>query len=280
MFLIKSFSRFEQYDKVVFLLRHMLYLEKLTLYLPIKGRNKPIDGTYIQNDILVYMPQLHSFTFYIYSYVDTSGLSYKLSNEHIQQTLKNIAEENVASIVNYICMNEVACSIFSIPFAFDHLEDVGNKFPNLVFSYVTYLLVQDNDAFKHEFFIRIARSFPLLKHLRIFNIESQLLLHDLLTCSSDKNQLYSIVKYPYLTSLDVKYAHEDYLDQFLNETKAYVPCLTQLGVMDIHLNIVTKNFTREETRHNCAKVKQLFVVGSLVHSNNFYDYFPSFSFSL
>ena len=32
----------------------------------------------------------------------------------------------------------------------------------------------------------------------------------------DNNQSYSLVEYPYLTSLDIEYAHTDYIEQFLN----------------------------------------------------------------
>ncbi|CAF1544752.1 unnamed protein product, partial [Rotaria sordida] len=172
-FSLKSFFRFKQYDKIVSLLRRMSNLEKLTLYLPIKGRNRVIDGTYVQHDILDYMPQLHSFIFYICTYVETVDLSYKFSSEDIQQTLTNIGQQHAISMVNYIHSHRAACSIFSLPFQFDYLKDLGNKFPNILFSYVTHLLVQDTDPFEHEFFMRIARSFPLLKHLRIINVEPQ-----------------------------------------------------------------------------------------------------------
>jgi hypothetical protein len=252
----------------------MSNLEKLTLYLPIKGRNTVIDDTYVQHDILDYMPQLHSFTFYICTYVKTVDLSYKLSSEDIQQTLTNIGQQHVTSIVNYIQGGIAACSIFSLPFEFDYLKHLGNKFPNIVFTYVTFLLVEDTDPFKHEFFIRIARSFPLLKYLRIFNIESQV-LDGLMTFSSDNCQLHSIIEYPHLTILDVKYAHRDYVEQFLNETKAFVPCLTEFGVCVYNLKAVTKDFTREETRRNCAKVKKLIVREPLVYSKDFWFYFPS-----
>ncbi len=95
----------------------MSYLEKLTLYLPIKGRNTVMDGTCVQHDILDYMPQLHSFTFYICTNVETVDLSYKLSGEDIQQTLTNIGQQqNVTSMVNYINGGLAACSIFSLPF--------------------------------------------------------------------------------------------------------------------------------------------------------------------
>ncbi|CAF0824899.1 unnamed protein product [Rotaria sp. Silwood1] len=256
-FSLKSFFRFKQYDKIVSLLRRMSNLEKLTLYLPIKGRNTVIDGTYVQHDILDYMPQLHSFTFYICTYVKTVDLSYKLSSEDIQQTLTNIGQqEHVTNIVNYIQGGIAACSIFSLPFEFDYLKHLGNKFPNIVFSNVTFLLVEDTNPFKHEFFIRINRSFPLLKYLRIFNKESQV-LDDLMTFSSDNCQLHSIIEYLHLTRLDVRYAHRDYVEQFLNETKAFIPCLTVFEVDVDHLKAVTKDFTRKETRRNCAKANDI-----------------------
>ncbi|CAM4815973.1 unnamed protein product [Rotaria magnacalcarata] len=252
-FSLKSICRFQQYDKIILLLRRMSCLEQLTLYIHVKGRNRVLDGTCVQRDILDYMPQLHSFTFYIGTYVNTIGLSYKLSNEDIRRTLTNIGQQHATSIVNYVSTDKAACSIFSLPFAFDYLEHLGNVFPNIVFSYVTYLLVEDDDPFKHEFFIRIARSFPLLKYLRIFNIESAVLC-DLMTFESGNSGSHSIVEYSDLTSLDVRYGHRDYVEQFLNETKTYAPCLTELGVVDIHLKTVTKNFTRDETRHNCVKI--------------------------
>jgi hypothetical protein len=43
------------------------------------------------------------------------------------------------------------------------------------------------------------------------------------------------------------------------------------------LKIVTKNFTRDKTRRNCAKVKQLIIDKIIVHSKDFYDYFPLLS---
>ncbi|CAF3654345.1 unnamed protein product [Rotaria socialis] len=236
----------------------MPYLENLTLYLCIKGQNRIIDGTCIQEDILVYMPQLHSFTFYITTYVASGDLFHNLSRERIQQTLINIGQHNTATIVNYLSRCTAECSIFSLPFTFDYLRYLGNISPNIVFNYVTYLLVEDHDAFGHEFFVRIARSFPLLKHLHILNIQPQLSSN--LTLSSDHSQSYSIIEYPHLTSLDVICSLTDYLEQFLDETKASVPCLTELEVSYRYLKTVTNNFTREETRRNCAKVKKLIAI--------------------
>ena len=51
---------------------------------------------------------------------------------------------------------------------------------------------------------------------------------DLMTFSSDNCQLYSTIEYPHLTTLDMCCAHGEYVEQFLNETKTYMPCLTEL----------------------------------------------------
>ena len=260
----------------------MSNLEKLTLHMSIYGRNRVIDGTYLQHDILDNMPQLHSFTFYICTYVEIIDLSNKLTSEDIQQTLTGIGQQHIISMVNYVRMFvnfdygvRAAYSILSLPFQFDYLRDLGNKFPNIVFSYVTYLLIHDITPFEHEFFMRIARSFPLLKHLCIWNRESQV-LNGLMTFSSNNCQLHSIIEYPHLTILDVKYAHGDYIEQFLNETKAFVPCLTEFGVCIHRLKAVTKDFTREETRRNCAKVKKIFTIyNTFVPSEDLCLYFPS-----
>jgi hypothetical protein len=92
---------------------------------------------------------------------------------------------------------------------------------------------------------------------------------------SGNSESHSIVEYPHLTSLDIRYGLRDYVEQFLNETKTYTPCLTELGVIDVYLKTVTKNLTRDETRRNCAKIKRLFTLGSLDHSRDFCLYFPS-----
>ncbi|CAF0883172.1 unnamed protein product [Adineta steineri] len=245
------------------------------------SRNRVIGGTYVQHDILDYMPQLRSFTFYICTYVDPAVLSCKLSSEDIRIKLRNIGQQHVSSMVNYVisevnCIYGVraACSVFSLPFGFDYLRDIGNNFPNIVFSYVTYLVIQDIIPFEHEFFMRIARSFPLLKHLFIRNEKSQN-LNGLMTLSSENCLLQSIIEYPHLTVLGVVSAHRDYIDQFLNETKTFVPCLTEFEVYVDDLKTVTKDFTREETRRNCAKVTKITSIEPVVHSEDLCRYFPS-----
>ncbi len=175
-------------------------------------------------------------------------------------------------MVDYFDPSKFICHAFSLPFQFDRLENITNKFPNIVFNTVTRLMVYDQVEFKHEFFIRIARSFPLLKYLTINNIrplfwkfqESPLL---------DKGS-FIIIEYPHLISLDVMNAGS-YLDQFLNENKTRLPRLTELNVSSDIFKEVTENFTRDAARRNCAGVKRCLVRNDITYLENFYRYFPS-----
>ncbi|CAF2513219.1 unnamed protein product [Rotaria sp. Silwood2] len=252
-FSLKCYVQICQYDETILpLLRRMSYLENLTLYLRIKNRDTFIDKIHLENEIHVYMPQLHLFTFYICTYDNTVDLFRYVPSQDIQRNATYVGHQRMATIINYInsyidCT--AVCSIFSLPFAFDRLESIGNIFPDIVFKYVTYLLVQDVVPFNHEFFVRVSRAFPLLNNLRVINTKSQS-ASNVNAFSSDYTQSYSIAEYPYLTSLNVRTACIDYLEQFLNETKTYVPCLTELTTYYQSLRIVTKNFRREETRRN------------------------------
>ncbi|CAF4089413.1 unnamed protein product, partial [Adineta steineri] len=223
-----------------------------------------------ENEILSYIPTLQLFTFYISTYNKTIDLFH---NMVAQQSTIYIKNQHVNSIINYISSWTAVCSIFSIPFEFHRLQDIGNLFPNIIFNHVTYLLVQDIIPLNHEFFIRVARAFPLLKTLRVFNLESQS-SNNTNTCLSKNNNSNLIAEYPHLTVLDVRSGNIDYVEQFLDETKTYVPCLTELIVTYNHLRIVTNNFTRQETRRNCANVQRLEMIRPLVHTHDFYVYFP------
>jgi hypothetical protein len=134
-------------------------------------------------------------------------------------------------------------------------------------------MLQDTIEFEHEFFVRLARAFPSLKYLIVNNIRPPFwIFHKLLS-----DDYYSpIVEYPHLISLDLSDANSYYVDQFLNERKTNLPLLTKLNVPYGYLERVTENFTRDETRRNCAKVKHLiFKDFSKVVSDDVYRYFPS-----
>jgi hypothetical protein len=178
-------------------------------------------------------------------------------------------------MVNYCSPSDMICRVFSLPFKFHRLETIGNNIPNIVFDSVTHLTLRDNDPFRHEFFLRLARAFPFLKSLSINSIQPpNLRRHE---CHRYHTDWCSIVEYPHLISLDINDAYIYYVEHFLNETKTHLPRLTELKIGYKDLEIVTKIFTRNETRRNCAKVKRLIVKYPIVYPKDVYYYFPLLS---
>ncbi|CAF1676580.1 unnamed protein product, partial [Rotaria magnacalcarata] len=258
-FSLKCYCLTNEYDtKILPLLRRMPNLEELSLDIINEYRTTLINGTQINNEILVLMPRLYKFTFYINTETEPNNLAHHLSSDDIKQTFIKLGYQQVCCILNDFT-ETVTCHVFSLPPMFDNMEYIGNTFPSIVFSSVRHLAVHDIVPFKHEFFMRIARFFPLIKQLRVINFEPQT-LNEL---NSQNDQLYSIVEYPYLISLTLSNAHIDYVEQFLNETKTRLPRLTKLHVNYNQLTIVTENFTRDITRINCTNVKELSVAESL-----------------
>ncbi|CAF4381357.1 unnamed protein product [Rotaria sp. Silwood2] len=274
-FSLTSYNFTQEYDNLIIpLLRRMSHLEELTLNILIFDRSTLITGTHLDNEILIHMPRLHTFIFCIISETAITDPAIRISNDDIERTFSNLKHQQVACMVDYFIPLKMVCRVFSLPFKFDRLEHVTNNIPNIVFKSVTRLNLWDKDPFKHEFFVRLTRAFPFLKKLSIWNIQAPFSTFDERHLS-DKDWC-SIVEYPHLISLDVARANTHYVEHFLNETKTHLPHLTELKVTYDDLEIVTKNFTRDETRRSCAGVKRLIVEGPINYSNDVYNYFPLF----
>ena len=69
--------------------------------------------------------------------------------------------------------NMAICAAFSVPFVFDEISYLGNTFPLIVFNRGAHLTVTDTVPFEHEFFARIACSFPSLKYLDVYSSQPQ-----------------------------------------------------------------------------------------------------------
>jgi hypothetical protein len=265
----------KQYDnKLVSLLRRMAYLEKLTLYLRIDNQGVLMDPVCIINEFSRCMSRLHSFKFYLSTDNNRNDFVRYMSSNDIKQNYLNIGYEEVSNIIT--TFEPATYHIFTLPFEFVNLYFISNIFPNIVFNYVTDLTVHDRDPFEHEFFLRVAKAFPLLKEFTVINITPQ--SHNGKK-SSDDIQSYQIVEYPHLTSLDIARTDITYTEQFLNESITHLPCLAELFVSYEDLRIITKDFTSDATRRNCANVKQLFAKQlfmdtQIVGSRDYYIYFP------
>ncbi len=249
----------------------MINLHELTLCLTVLNRTRLIDGIHLQNEILISMPLLNNFIFDIRSWTIVNGLVEPLTNDDIHRTFTDIKYQQIDCSIRYFLGNNILCHVFTLPFPFDYLQCITNNFPNIIFNNVLYLSICDILPFEHEFFIRISQAFPLLKHLTVSNSTPQTWT---LQQQNDNNQSYSIVKYPYLTYLSVMNSDVTYTEEFLLETKTYLPCLNELRVNYEKLKTVTENFTRNATRFNCNRVKSLITEVTFIYSNDFCLYFP------
>ncbi|CAF4884101.1 unnamed protein product [Rotaria sp. Silwood1] len=261
------------YNHILPLLRHMSNIEQLNLLLIFENQTTFINGKHIYDEIIVHMSRLRIFNFCFCTFMRLYQSIDHLSKDDILETFSNNIYQQVDCMIRYRD-TDIIYHVFSLPFMFDYLPFIDNKFLNIIFNHVIRLEVDDEIPFEHEFFMRISLSFPSLKLLRVLNLKPQTSISSNL--SSNDNQLHStIIEFPYLTSLNLLSAHYDYVDQFLNDKKARLPCLTKLAVSDDKLRIVTKEFTNERTRLNCMKVKQLNLGRHRnIDSEDFHVYFP------
>ncbi|CAF4203359.1 unnamed protein product [Adineta steineri] len=254
-------------NRIIPLLHRMPNLEQLLLCLTVRSHNGLIDGTHLQNGILIYMPFLKSFACDIRTRNLNNGLLPILSNDDIRQTLSNIRHGPMIGSIRYFLTNSMLCHVFTLPFAFDRLQYLTNNFPDVLFDRVCYLSISDSFSFEHEFFIRLFQAFPSLKHLTVMNTTAQ----------QNNNQSYSLIEFKNLSYLNVMAADISYLEQFLLNTRTNLPSLTELHANYRHLKYVTEDFTRDATRFNCTKIKKLYTEVNLMYLNDYFHYFPLLS---
>ncbi|CAF1513326.1 unnamed protein product [Rotaria sordida] len=242
----------DYYDEEIRSLLHRMMNLK-TLDLNFSNRNKFIDGDELKANIINYMPQLSNFTFNIVSNSTDFDQFDLRSNEDIQQTFKYFKDYQIISYVDYFeKINESQCHIYSYPYRLNYYKKITNKFPGGLFKYVSYISLHDERPFEYEFFLRIAQSFPFLKRMCLINETG--LNNKQCIKSSNHHENLPIIKYPCLIELDFFQAHEDYIEQFLLDTKTYLPYNVTVLSNYQSMKNVTHNFRRMETQFNCSKV--------------------------
>jgi hypothetical protein len=277
-FSLTCYRSSDRYDNVIVpFLRRMTHIEELTLYIHILGKYPFISGIDIDNEVLAYMPRLQTFSFYVACETDIiNDIDFRQSAIDVEKTFKNILYRQVTCVVDYFMAEYILCRIFSLPFKFSRLKNLGNYFPNVIFNNVTHLSLWDERAFKHEFFLRLSQSFLSLQYLSIWNIRPPTFEFTLFNLHDEDWR--STVQFLHLKSLDIEDACIYYTEHFLNETKTSLPCLTELKISYRDLKAITNNFTRDETRRNCAKIERLFIPHHLVDQNDICHYFPLLSY--
>ncbi|CAF4581714.1 unnamed protein product [Rotaria sp. Silwood2] len=237
------------YDDVVSLVQRMSNLEELNLFF-ISRYGSIIDGNSLETNIINHLTKLNKFTFNIRSIVLLKNLVNLPLNDEIKNTFKNFRNNQIISTVEYFStINQVHCYIYSYPYIWTSYFYITNHFADGLFKCVRRIFLTDERPFEHEFFLRIQNSFPFIEKLCLFNREPQ----------KNDSQQWSIIQYSHLTQLDLRYSHENYVEQFLINTKT---CL--LNNVSLHVNYdslrkATDNFKRDTTRVNSLKIIDLYL---------------------
>ncbi|CAF1284693.1 unnamed protein product [Rotaria sordida] len=143
--------------------------------------------------------------------------------------------------------NQFHCHIYSYPYRLIYYNYVTNNIRGELFKHVCKISLVDERPFEYKFFLQIPKSLSFVSELPIYNWESQ----------KNGKQQCSIIEYPHLTKLALVQNHENYLEQFLNNSKMYLSNNIYLLENYDCLQRVTDNFTSDAKRMNYAKIKYL-----------------------
>ncbi|CAF2739187.1 unnamed protein product [Rotaria sp. Silwood2] len=142
------------------------------------------------------------------------------STEDIQRTFIDFPNNEIISYIDYFPDAERGrCHIYSYPSQMEYYGDISNNFPGGLFNYVRMVSLFDEHSFEHEFFLRIVQSFPFMEKLCLINHKSQ-------NCkqfyeSNNDNRNLSVIEYSFLSELVIVEVHDDYIEEFLLDTKTY-----------------------------------------------------------
>ncbi|CAF1289177.1 unnamed protein product [Rotaria sordida] len=263
------------YDELIVpLLHRMSDLEELDLCLIVSRKKIFIDGNDLKTNIINNMTLLNKFTFNIRSLSRFYNQINFPSNKDIRHTFDGFKDNQIISCIDYFQKrNYGQCHMYSYPYKLKYYDNITNNFPGGIFKCVRTISLFDERPFEHEFFLQISQSFPLIEKLTLINKKPQ--INKFNEQSKDDNRPSLIViQYSHLFELNLIKTHEDYLEQFLLDTKMCLPNSIFLHINYQLLKEVTHNFTRNSTRNNCAKIRVIFLYNTLGFPEHLKDYFP------
>jgi len=242
--------KIDYYDEILLpLLHRMSKLEELRLYLKCSRRASFIDGNNLKANIIYFLPRLKKFAFVICSMIIDYKKMNLLTNEDIQNTFGGFPNKNINSYVDYFPnKNESQCYVYSFPFTLTSYERITNNFPGGLFTFVRKISLFDERAFEHDFFRRIQKSFPFMEGLTVVNWHAQN------KKLQNVNEYSTLIHYHHLTCLDLLEVHDDYIEEFLLDTKTSLPFNIKVYVYYEAIRRITCDFQRTETRINCSKM--------------------------
>jgi len=244
------------------LIKRMTNLEELSLCFV--NECQIVDGDNLEENIINHMSKLNKFTFNIGSlvrFVDENNIP---SNEDIKKTFENFNNIIISNIDYFPKKNLFYYHIYSYPYTWNIYYYITNNFSGGLFKSVREISLFDEHPFEHDFFLRITQSFPFVNKINIHNYEAQ----------ENNHHEQRIINYHHLINIDLAEAHEDYLDEYLNEKKTCLLNNIHLRVHYDRLKKVTNNFTRDAIPINCSKIIRLLLRNCTMELSKLKDYFP------
>ena len=152
----------------------MSNLEHLHLHLNVCREKTFVDGNDLKTSILNRLPKLKSFEFNIRSSIYSINQIDLPTNEYIQDTFREFKHKKILSSVDYFPdSNSGECYVCSYPLTMTCYERITNNFSGQLFQSVFEVTLSDERSFEHEFFLRIAQSFPFMRKLTVINEKPQ-----------------------------------------------------------------------------------------------------------
>ena len=264
-------NEISQYEKsIVPILRWMINLEELCLNICIY-QGVVFGGNQLKTNILNHLSKLNKFTFNIRSLCYISNLAAFVSNEDIQNSFIGLGINEIVSYVDYSSTRRdaVHCHMFSYPYTLEYFDGIRNRFPDGLYECVREVKLFDNHPFEYEFFLRMAKAFPFVELLTLTNRSAQ----QQKSIGNDRGL--APIEYSHLSELYFNGAHDDYIEQFLMDSKTFLSKSIRLYIERKDLKRVTHNFTRITTEINCAKVYYLHLLDNCRLEPGLTKYFPS-----
>ncbi|CAF1524954.1 unnamed protein product [Rotaria sordida] len=167
-------------------------LEELDLHLVVYCEKRFIDGYDLKYNITNHLLKLKKFLFNIRSRLPLNEQVNLLSNKDCQFSFNDFKNNKIISCVDYFqSRKEGDCHIYLYPYQAKHYEFITNNFLDGLFKYVREVSLYDERPFEHEFFLKIAKSFPLMERLTVNNDKPQKNQFDEL--SKDDNRHLSVI---------------------------------------------------------------------------------------
>ena len=168
--------------------------------------------------------------------------------------------------------NETQYHFYSSPCLGEYFSGISNRFPGGIFKSVRKVSLYDEKPFDHQFFLRIANSFPSMVHLSVVNHKAQQRQQsDRMT---NDPQTVSPIRCARLNFLDLVRVHDYYIEQFLLDNQCRFLQPMSLFVRYQALEQVVHQLSKDQVKFNSDQVTRLWFSDEYSQSHCIEEYFP------